>query len=58
MIGGGLICIDRLHFDLRNLNGQIGTSFGNLLAWLAQGSQILYFLGVFFAIWAFQPCTL
>ena len=48
MIGGGLICIGRLHFDLRNLNGQIGTSFGNLLAWLAPGSQILYFLGIFF----------
>ena len=48
MIGGGLICIGRLRFDLRNPNGQIGTSFGNLLAWLAPGSQILYFLGIFF----------
>ena len=45
---GGLICIGRLHFDLQNQNGQVGTSFGNLLAWLAQGSQILYFLGIFF----------
>ena len=45
--GGGLICIGRLHFDLRNLNGQIGTSFGNLLAWRAPGSLILYSLGVF-----------
>ena len=34
--GGWLICIGRPHFDLRNLNGQIGTSFGNLLAWLAE----------------------
>ena len=42
-----MICIGRHHFDLRNLNGQIGTSFGNLLVWLAPGSQILYFLGIF-----------
>ena len=49
MIGGGrgVSCIGRLHFDLRNLNGQIRTSFGNLLVWLAAGSLILYFLGIF-----------
>ena len=44
---GGLICIGRLHFDLRNLNGQTGTSFGNLRVWLAPGSLIRYFLGIF-----------
>ena len=49
----GVICIGRLHFDLRNLNGQIGTSFGNLLVWLAPDSPILYFLGVFLDL-AFQ----
>ena len=38
--GGGVICIGRLHVDLRNLNGQIGTCFGNVLVWPAPDSQI------------------
>ena len=45
--GGGGICIGRLHFDLRNLNVQIGISFGNLLVWLAPDSLILCFGGDF-----------
>ena len=55
MIGAGrVICIGRLHFDFRNLNGQIGTSFGNLLVWPAPDSLVPYFLGTF-ADLAFQP---
>ena len=50
---GYLHMIGRLHFDLRSLNGQIGTSFGNLLVWLAPGSLILCF-GGFFPIWQFN----
>ena len=43
MIGGeGVICIGRLHFDLRNLNGQIGTSFGNLLVRFVPSSLIFW----------------
>ena len=48
-----VICIGRLHFDLRNLNGQSQRRFRNLLISLAQGSLILHFLG-FFPL-AFQP---
>ena len=47
VILGVEICIGRLHFDLRSLNGQIGTSFGNLLVWLAPGFLIPYFLEIF-----------
>ena len=45
-LSGGVICIGRLHFALRNLNGQNGTNFGNLLVWPAPDSLIPYFLGI------------
>ena len=52
--GMGVICINRLHFKLRNLNGLIRTRFRNLLIWLAPGSLLQYFLVFFFPIWHFS----
>ena len=44
---GVVICIGWFHFHFRNLNGQIGRSFGIFFVWFAPDSLLPYFLDVF-----------